>query len=163
MRYSVFVLAAALCAQDPQPKLEPGKTIHGSLSGNAAQSYSIDLSAGQLLSAILRPLAGDLVVTMRSPSGETLVSMATVDVPKAIVRIFCVAESSGQYRMEVKADRSAGRYVLEVQKLHLPKPAELKRAEAERLYSQATAETEKYNYDQAMKLYDRAADLIHQA
>jgi CHAT domain-containing protein len=162
MRYSVFVLAAALCAQNPPPKLKPGQTIHSSVSEKAAQSYSIELSAGQFLSAILRPLDGDMVVSLRSPSGETLVSMATADVPKAIVRILCVAETSGRYRMEVKADRTAGRYALEVQKPHPPNPAELKRAQAQRLYSRAAAEIEKYNYDQAVKLYERAADLFRE-
>ena len=162
MRFAVFVLAAALCAQDPRPKAESGKTIHGSVSGEATQSYSIDLSTGQFLSAFLRPLNGDMVVTVRSPNGETLVSMATVDVPKKIVRIFCLAETAGQYRMEVKPDRTAGYYALKVQKMRTPAPGERKRAEAERFYSQATAEAENYNYEQAAKLYERAAALFRE-
>ena len=162
MRFAVFVLSATLCAQDPHPKLEPGKTIHGSLSTKETQSYSIHLSAGQFLSSILRPLEGDMVVTVRSPSGETLISMATVDIPKKIVHIFCIVETSGQYRMEIKADRTAGRYGLQVQKLHAPSPAERKRAEAERLYSLAPTEAEKYNYDQAATLYERAASLFRE-
>lgn len=159
-RLSVFLLAAALlCAQT---SLQTGKVISATANSTQPQSYDVSLQPGQFLEGELHSLDADMTVTLRAPNGETLIDAGADDFPNRKIPIFCVADAPGNYVLEVRPSANASRYEIKLKK---PRPADVKQrkqAEAERLFSQAAADTNKYEFQGAVEQYQRAAMLFQE-
>jgi CHAT domain-containing protein/Tfp pilus assembly protein PilF len=162
-RFLVFVLTAALCAQTGSPRvLEPGKVLRDSADSKQARSYVVSLKPGQFLYVELRSIDADTIVILHSPNGEALIEAGTADFPKKTIPIFWVAEVPGNHLLEVRPSASPSRYEIKPKKLHPAGVQERKRAEAERLFSQAAAETGKYDFKGAVERYARASVLFRE-
>lgn len=171
MRFAIFVLAPALCAQTDSQSAAKTAAADGSLErgtairGEARQqtrSYSVVLKPGQFLGATVQAVDADVDVALSGPNREMLIKGVTDDFPKKTVPVLWVAEIAGEYRVEVKAGKTTSRFEVLLQDLRPAGPRERKRAEAERLCSQAPAEAAKYNYKGAAELYERASVLFRE-
>ena len=160
IRFAIFALAAILCAQT-DGNLAPGKAISGE-AHQQTHSYSAVLEPGQFLRATVHALDADLTVSLHGPSGDVLIDAVTDDFPQKTVPIFWVAEIPGEYRVEVKAGKSACHYEVLLRELRTAGPRDRKRADAERLYSQAPAEAAKFNYQGAAEMYQRASVFLRE-
>src|ERR1017187_10225304 len=93
-------LAAGLSAQTT--RLELGKTIPGDLSGGQTHAYSVTLAAGQYIHAEFKTLGADLIVGLYAPDEAQRLEVNTVDFPAKTAPVYFVADSAGDYRLEVK-------------------------------------------------------------
>jgi CHAT domain-containing protein/Tfp pilus assembly protein PilF len=160
---ALSVLPAQLFAQTT--RLEPGRTFPGELSGEQKHSYSITLDANQYLRVdVTQPIAA-VVVELDAPDGKKVLEVDTRRFPRKPARIVWVAETKGEYLLNVNVpDKQADARHYEIG-LEEPRPAgaeDRKRAEAERLFSQGLDEASKKANDQAIATYTRALSLYRE-
>ena len=96
---------AAASAGEIERRLEPGKAVERELRGGESHSYRIALAKGDLLRVRVDQRRIDVVLVFRDPTGR---SLASIDFCKgAPERGSLVAETAGDYTVEVKARRPA--------------------------------------------------------
>ncbi len=157
--FTLCALPVLLCAQT---SLQPGRVLRDSVSGKQPQSYFISLQPGEFLEAELRSIDGDMTVTLQAPNGNAVIELGTVDFPRKTVPIFWAAEVPGNYRLEVRPAATTVHFEVKVKKLRSAGLKERKRAEAERLFSDAAAETRKFNFRGAVERYQQSATLFRE-
>jgi CHAT domain-containing protein len=108
------------------------------LSGGQVDAYEIELAAGQYLFASFDQRGIDIVVEVFGPDRRQLL---WADRPYDAVgaeRVYLVAETGGQYRLEVRGYESSlrGRYLARVEALRRATATDRRRAAAEKLVSE---------------------------
>jgi CHAT domain-containing protein/tetratricopeptide (TPR) repeat protein len=168
-------LAVESLAQDltDTPLLAP---VERELKGGESHSYRVNLTSGQFLYALVEQKGVDVEVALFAPDGHQL---AVADSPNDLwgpEPILLVAETPGDYRVEVRAPNSkapAGRYEIKPITLREATPADKEHVAAERLFDEGRklragqtaaerrASIEKY--EQALPLFGAAGDTYRQA
>src|SRR5437879_39727 len=98
IRAIAFVsLATALSAQ----QLELGKPIQRELAGGQSHSYVVRLEARQFLHVVVTQLGVDVLVSLFGPDGQKVTEVDTVIGLQGSERLFWVAQTAGDYRLEV--------------------------------------------------------------
>lgn len=147
-----LALSGSLRAQSPSAAsgnppsnstfLELGKPIDRELRGGQSDSYTIRVSAGQFLHAVVDQLGIDVALTLYSPDGKKIASMDSLNGTIGPEQISAIAEASGIYRLDVSSgDKTvpAGRYKATISSLRTPTDEDRARISAERLFSEAMA------------------------
>lgn len=145
------------------------------LKGGESHTYSVSLSAGQFLYAVVEQQGIDVRVTSFKPEGSEI---AVSDLPNGSwgpEPVLLVADVSGEYRIEVKAPNSkanaahyqikilALRDATDVDKGHVT--AQRSFEEAQKLRSRSTATDKRaaiVKYQEAMPLFQAAGDTYFQ-
>jgi CHAT domain-containing protein/Tfp pilus assembly protein PilF len=122
----------------------PSETI----SSQEIHSYRIALTAGQFARIIVDQLGAEVTVTLSDPGEKVITTVASLSGTLGPVSVSTVADSSGDYRVELRIDRSAppGRYRIKVDALRVSTATDRDRIAAEqaseqgyRFYSEDTA------------------------
>jgi CHAT domain-containing protein/Tfp pilus assembly protein PilF len=158
---AVFALAAGLSAQTT--RLELGKTVQDDLPGGQAHAYSVKLDPNQYLRAVVTPPSATLLIDLSSPDGKKVLDVNTQDISGKPTRIIWIAQTAGEYRINVsataqKTDRV--HYEIKLEELRPARQVDEKRVEAERVFRQGLAEQGKYKYDRAILQFERALVLF---
>ena len=116
--------------------LELGKPLERELAGRAQHAYQLQLLTGQFLHIIVDQRGIDAAVALFAPDGKKLVE---VDGPEqGPERLYWLAESAGNYRLEVRAvekDAGAGWYEITLTTLRAATETDRKRLAAETAYA----------------------------
>ncbi|HZS07353.1 MAG TPA: CHAT domain-containing protein [Blastocatellia bacterium] len=129
-------------AQDEQCAVpEPGRSIKRELGGGQAHSYRIMLDTGQFFRAVVDQQGVNLLLTLYGPDGRKICDLDSPVGAQGAEPVSLVAETSGGYRLEVRAwqpNAPRGRYELKVQELRTATPEDKARVVAERAFAEAT-------------------------
>src|SRR5262245_52762740 len=83
-------------------ELKPGASIERGLASGGIHTYRITLTSGQYLLIVAEQRAINVVLALFGPDGQPLAKSASKFFPKPEV-FSVIAESSGEYRLEVSA------------------------------------------------------------
>ncbi len=119
--------------------LRPGPGVERELAAGQVDAYEIDLDAGQYLFASFDQRGVDVVVGVFGVDHRQILEADRPYDAVGAEKVHLVAETSGRYRLEVRAYESElrGRYLARVEVLRRAAAADRRRAEAERLVSEA--------------------------
>jgi len=121
--------------------LEPGRPIERELAGVESHSYRLILSAGQFLRAVFDQRGINLFITLYGPDGQKLADIDSPNGAEGPEPVSLIAETSGSYRLEVRAwhkDAPKGRYNAKIEELRAATPRDQIRVAAERAFAEAT-------------------------
>lgn len=156
---------------DQAPRLpEPDKPIMEELSGGQARSYHLALTAGQYLYVVVDQHGIDVVVTLFGPDGKEVVSVDSPNGTEGPEPVRVIAETSGDYRLEVRSPDSAvqpGRYEVRIEELRTASPQDRERTQQDRereagnralaQAQQLDARKDKQSVEAAIAQYEEAA------
>ena len=166
------VINSAGAAQDPgaTPLLPPDRPIERELKGGESHSHRIALVSGQFMRAVVEQRGVNVRLTLFGPQGERLTEMNRVLLPQGTESLFHVAESSGDYRLEVRAtenDAKPGRYAVRIAEVRAATARDRTRATAQRLFAEALQQTRQSgsleSQRKAIEKYSEAAMLWRDA
>nr|MBA3356812.1 tetratricopeptide repeat protein [Pyrinomonadaceae bacterium] len=111
-------------AQNPPEirELEQGKPIERELAGGQIHAYSISLTAGQFLHAIVEQRGVDVVVVLFDPEGKQVAEVDSPNGTRGPEPVLLVAKAAGDYRLEVRSlekKAAAGHYEMSVEGLRV--------------------------------------------
>ena len=137
--------AAVSPARAAQEVMEAGVLGRGGaaereLKGGERHSYRVALARGQFMRAVVEQRGINLVFTLSGPDGNLLAEVNNSHIPQGAESLFHVAESSGDYRLEMRAwerDAPAGHYEVRVAEVREATVQDRTRAAAERLCEEA--------------------------
>ena len=160
---------------DPQP-LAAGASVTRELSGGQTHSYQVTLAQGQCLEAIVEQRGIDVVVVVFAPGGQKVIEVDSPNGTQGPEPVLIVAETSGDYRLEVRSlekSASPGRYEAKLVAIREATQADRDRVtarqagvEGDRLFEQNTkaALTASIGkYEEALSLYRTLDDKAWQA
>ena len=142
--------------------LEFDKSVERELAGDLEHSYQISLTQGQYASVVIEQRGIDLVAQLLSIDGKPIADFDVEIRNQGRENIELVAETSGNYRLLVKARYSklpAGRY--EVRWVEVREATEKDRLlhEARRLQAESKRLSDAGKYSEALPLAERALEL----
>ena len=120
--------------------LELGKPIEKRLAGGESHSYSVTISAGQFLRAVIEQRGIDVAVTLFAPNGQKLLEVDSPIGDEGPEPVSWIAETPGNHRIEVRSgDKQArpGRYEARVETLRAATEADRIRVDAEHAVMEA--------------------------
>jgi tetratricopeptide (TPR) repeat protein len=155
---SLFGLLASLFLSGTQTALgqqdltvlEKGKPIEREISGDG-HSYQLQINSGQYLHISIEQQGIDLVASVFNPSGDQVIEASTLNRQQGNKQIYLVAETSGNYRLDLRPaekDLKPGRYQIKIEEIR-PATAQDRNqaaarrafADGERLRAQATKDS----------------------
>lgn len=118
-------------------KLSLGRPLRGELKGGERTSFGIDLRTGQFVHLVVTQQDVDVIITLFGPDGQLLRMVRTSPDLQGEAALYWLAETGGEYRLEILAaeDASRGRYVAKIAELRAPRPLDKKRIAAEEAYA----------------------------
>jgi CHAT domain-containing protein/tetratricopeptide (TPR) repeat protein len=150
--------------------------VERELKGGETHSFRIQLTAGQLLYALVEQKDIDVVTAAFGPDGKQLTETDSPNDRWGTEPILLVASITGEHRMDVKSPNGkdpAGRYVIKIIALREATPidkghvaAEMAFDEGAKLRAQQTATARRAaieKYQQAVLLFHSAGDTYRQA
>jgi len=154
-------------------ELKVGVPIERQLAGAEQHTYRVTLAQKQYVSVVALQKGIDVVLTLFAPSGEKLTE---VDLAGGSETLFTVAETDGNYRLEVRAsdkEAKAGLYDLRIAELREATQQDRTAVAAQKLFEegghlagQRTAESRRSaitKYEAALPLWREAAHSRGQA
>lgn len=159
-------VAAQPAAQKEAVRLEGGKAIEREISGKNADTYEIELDAGQYGLVTVEQRGIDVVVDVRDAGGKTLAEYDFDSKPEGTERVILVAESSIRYQLSVKPKYSraaAGRYEIQVAEIRPSTEKDRLLFEAFQLNTQSQALNRAGKFDDARTLSERALESAEKA
>lgn len=163
---------AAQEAPKPLPVLADGRHA---LKGGESHSYSIKLSAGQFLYALIEQQGIDLSVSLFKPDGSQISVSDSPNDRAGTEPALLVADAPGEHRVEVRAPNpraSAAHYEIKIVALREATPTDKQHAAAQRAFDEAQklraqpAATAKRDaivkYQEALPLFQAAGDTYRQ-
>jgi CHAT domain-containing protein/tetratricopeptide (TPR) repeat protein len=153
--------------------LKPGQPVERELKGGEAHTYRVALAAGEYVKVSVGQKSIDVVVRVFGPDGQKLTE---VDNAGGTETVFAVAESPGEFRVEVQPsdkEAHAGVYEIRVEELRaatdkdrLAVAAEKLLEEGDQLRDQRTAESRRkaiLKYEEALPLWRDAGEKTGEA
>jgi len=131
------VIAAAQSPSTPRP-LALGKPVQRQLAGGQSHTYSFSLHSGQYAHVLVDQRGIDVVLTVFDPDNKKLASIDRWSDLQGEESISLVAESMGDYRLEVRSESKdvlPGQYEIKLAQVRAPVAIDLKRIAAERSYA----------------------------
>jgi CHAT domain-containing protein/Tfp pilus assembly protein PilF len=150
-------------------ELKQGQVIEREMAGGESHTYRVALAAGQYLKAVVEQKGIDVVVRIVGP-GAQMLSEVDNDPAVGLEAVYLVAETSGDYRLEVESSRKdakAGKYELKIElRESTPKDrvyVAVQKAfeEGNRLQDQKTAESlrkAREKYEEVLPLWREVGD-----
>lgn len=150
-------------------QLEPGTPIERKLAGGEIHSYQVILSAGEFLQVILEEEEIETEMMLFGPDSKQIIEIVSYNSKHGSKLLQAVAESDGNYRIEVRAmekQAATGKYVIKIEQLRVATlqdrkwfAADLTFSAASKLMAKGTAET----FRDALKKYNEALLLMRDA
>lgn len=152
--------ATSLISNEPVAiAFELGKPIERSLAAKESHSYTLRLNAGQYAFIVADQKGIDVIVVAYGSDGAQLAQIDSPNVDRGPEPLSIVAETTGTYRVEVKADEGNGRYEIRLEQLRTATEQDHSRVAAQQLCvaakalrNQRTAES----YEQSIEKYQAA-------
>jgi CHAT domain-containing protein/Tfp pilus assembly protein PilF len=166
-------VAAGLTASTQQPSTQAVLFADGQhgLKGGETHSYRINLSAGQYLYALVEQQGIDVTVVSFKPDGSEIGECDSPNDRVGTEAVVLLAETSGEYRIEVRAEdakANPGRYQIKLVALREASDTDKKHVlaerafeEAQKLRSQSNATSKRAaitKYQEALPLFQAAGD-----
>ena len=104
----VLLIAGTSKSSAAQTTLELCKPIERTLNAGEAHSFTLTLTSGQYAHLTVDQRGVDVVVSIYTPDGTRVVRVDSPNGDKGVEPVFLVAETSGAYRVEVKASGLVG-------------------------------------------------------
>ena len=151
--------ARILEPQELPEELKPGAPIERELTGGKSHSYRVHLTANQFLSVVVNQKGIDVVLRVFGPDEQKLTEVDNSGGPETV---FVIAETSGEYRVEVRtADKEAiaGAYEISITELREATPRDRIAVAAETLFeegNQLRNERTVESRRKALKKYEEA-------
>jgi CHAT domain-containing protein/tetratricopeptide (TPR) repeat protein len=117
--------------------LEPGSSVKREADEELVHTYSVSLVKGQYFHALVDQQGVDVAVALLAPGGQQLIKADGPSGANGLEPLSLIAAETGEYRIEVRLpDRKprAGSYVITVEALRYPLPADIERVAAEKLF-----------------------------
>lgn len=161
--------ASSEARQAENRELTQGQVIEREMAGGEVHTYRIVLASGQYLKAEIEQRGIDVVVRIIGP-GELKLTEVDNDPAVGLESVHVVAESSGDYRLEIESSRKdtkTGRYEIKIElreavsKDRLYVAAQKAFEEGNRLQDQKTAESllkAKEKYEEVLPLWREVGD-----
>lgn len=143
--------------------LEPNKIVEGEIAPGQAQSYRINLEAGQYARVVIEHWGADLRLAFQGPGGRVRFELNCRQ--NGTTPVSLLAETSGAYRLELRAragDSIGGRYRGRIEEVRRATAQDQSRLAAEKSFAEADglrAEERAESSRQAIKKYEEAAAL----
>jgi CHAT domain-containing protein len=150
--------------------------VEREIAGGQAHSYRLTLAPEQFLSVVVEAKNADTFATVYAPDGRPILEARNLFDTAKPERVFLIAESQGDYRIEVHAlgpETERGRYVIRIEQWRIAAPrdrdlvvAARAFAEAETLQAKRTAEAMRAasaKYEEALPLFRAADDRLGEA
>jgi C-terminal processing protease CtpA/Prc len=115
---TVLCLVPAFAQEKPQP-LESGKPIERELAGGQTHTYTLNLTANQIVRVAAEQKGVDLVLSVFAPDGSKLFDVDSPNGASGEEPATIAARQGGAYRVEVRSlDKAAatGRYTIRLDK-----------------------------------------------
>jgi CHAT domain-containing protein/Tfp pilus assembly protein PilF len=150
---------------DPEETLELGKPIERDITGGQTQSYMVRLSKDQFAGLSIQRHGIDLAEQLRTPDGKVYVRFASEWRADVTESVGFVAETSGIYRLDVKAPirGSTGRYEIRIAEIRAASDPDRWLNEARRLSTAAATIGGAGKFDDALAMDTRAIELAEKA
>jgi CHAT domain-containing protein/tetratricopeptide (TPR) repeat protein len=133
---AVLFFCGAETAPPAAPLLHDGFTQEREIRGGETHAYAVELQAGQFLRVTVQEKGVDVEVRLFDPEGVPVVAADSLAIPLfphvETEDLTAVAGRAGVHRLEVVASgkQEKGHYLLRVEGLKTPEPADRTRAEA---------------------------------
>jgi CHAT domain-containing protein len=155
--------AASLINNEPAAiAFEVGKPIERSLAAKESHSYTFPLNAGQYAYIVTDQRGIDVIVVAYAPDGTQLAQIDSPNLDRGQEPLSIVAETTGAYRVEVKAAEGTGRYEIRLEQLRTATEQDRSRVTAQQLCTaakelrnQRTAES----YEKSIEKYQAALEI----
>ncbi len=115
-------------------KLELSKPIEKRIGGGESHSYSVPISAGHFMRAVIEQRGIDVAITLFAPDGKKLLEVDSPIGDDGPEPVSWIAERSGDHRIEVRCldkQARAGRYEARVEALRVATDSDRIRVDAE--------------------------------
>lgn len=155
------LLVAVSCALGAQ-ELHPSKTFRGEISSGGSRTFTIQLKSGEYARVVVWKPRLPPVLRLRSPNGQPLIELNLPGSPKKAEPLARIADSAGEYRMELTAPGPAGdrdEYGIKLDRPHLPGPADQKSVAAQTSYGVGRAFESKRDIIHAVEEWEKALTL----
>ncbi len=149
-------------AEKEPVRLQPGHPVTRKLSGGGAHSYLVALKAGQYVRLTAEQKGIDVVLRLLAPDGHEIISVDSPNGDQGPERASEVAETTGDYRVEVRSDNAKdkpGPYEMRIDELRPATGRDRTRVAAERAFAEGEGLRRKKSWDKAMECYRRAQGL----
>ncbi len=116
-----------------------GAPVERELAGDETHTYLVALLAGQYLRVVVAQRSIDVVVNLFSPEGRKLDEVNNPNEMREPERVWLVSESSGNYRLEIRAakkEAARGSYEVKIEDLRTATPQDESRVVAERAFAE---------------------------
>jgi CHAT domain-containing protein len=144
--------------------LELRKPIEREMTSEQVHSYSVQVTAGQVLDLVVEQKGIDLVVDVSAPDGQSLVEVDSPNGADGPEPVLLIAEATGTYIVKVRAleKGTSGRYVITLNDQRAPTEKDHKHfddlaklAEAQRIENQWLPLYDSGHYAEAIPLAER--------
>jgi hypothetical protein len=153
-------------AQTPQPAREVGRlnlrqSVDRTLEPGQADLFTVELSAGQFVHVIARKKGAEIVLSIRDPSGQTLLTRNSGNVQFGTETASWIAPSEGVYSVRVATfaqSAGSGHYEIELGERGEPSDRNHMQIRAEETLAAAISR-ERAGSPVALRLYEEAVGL----
>jgi CHAT domain-containing protein/uncharacterized protein HemY len=155
--------------QQEATTLSLGAALERELKGGEVHSFRVSLVRGQFLHALVEQRGMDVVVAAFGPDGKRLFSVDSPNGSWGSEPVVLIAETSGDYRLEVRAANEkapAARYEIKIAALREATEADRNHVTAQRIFEEADSLRTQGKADSrraAIEKYKRALSLFQMA
>jgi CHAT domain-containing protein/Tfp pilus assembly protein PilF len=143
--------------------LERGRDRELELKAGESHSYRIGLASGQYLQLIVEQRAIDVVIELFGPDGGKLITIDTPDLNQGNELLSWVAETAGEYRIEVRSlseTAPPGRYTIKVAEQRIATAQDSIRISAQKLFMEATQLNKQETAQSRMKAVEKYTETL---
>jgi CHAT domain-containing protein len=145
--------------------LEKSNSVAREISGGQTQQFQLTATEGQFISIVVEQRGVDISESLFTPNGKLLATFDDEVRARGEERVGFVAETTGVYRLDVKATaRNAnGRYEISLTEIRAASEQERQVYEARKLSTQAFLLSSAGKYEESRVIASRALDLSEKA
>jgi CHAT domain-containing protein/Tfp pilus assembly protein PilF len=139
-------------------ELQVGIPIEQELKGGESHSYRLKVTAGEFLKVVVEQKGIDVVVRLFGSDSKQIIEFNSPNGALGPETLSAVANSGGEYRVEVKSVESTaptGRYEMRLEELREPTAKDLDRIRAERAFTEAGRLEAEGTAEARQKAFDR--------
>jgi CHAT domain-containing protein len=156
----IFLAACAALAQDATP-LDAGRWVAGEISGHQTQEFAIGMKAGEFAGILLRHRGIDFSARLIGPDGGEVFELVVPELSGDEESQGFVAQSTGIYRLRVKApyQGTTGRYEVRLNEVRAATDRDRRLHESSTLATEAHRLSNMNEYRDALPLAMRSVEI----
>jgi CHAT domain-containing protein len=151
-------------------RLASGESLRREMKGGETHGFQVSLVSGQYLHAVVEQKGIDVFLKVSGPDGNLLLEMDSPNGLQGPESVALLAQASGDYELEVRADKSLppGAYEIRVEGIGEPTGADMNRVaatrallEGRRLFSEGSKESRTQaleKYKESLEQWELAGD-----